>query len=88
MFAAVFSAYYITIFSYNSPLEFSFKAFELFFFEGYTGLNYLMINLFFLQKERLMKMDMGELFIYFRSGMVKECLIVHGLEKCLELTLL
>jgi hypothetical protein len=57
MFEAVFTQYFLTLFSYNAPIEYAKRVVDLFWLYEEKAIFDCIIHILDLQKEKLMKMD-------------------------------
>lgn len=82
-FPAVFTQYFVTLFSYNCPIEYANKVFDLFWIYEEKVIFDCLIHILELQKYVLMKMDMDDLIRYIRDNIVIDCITNNGLQRSL-----
>lgn len=82
-FSAVFTQYFVTLFSYNCPIEYTNRVIDLFWLNEEKIIIDCLLHLMKLQKEVLMKMQMDELIPYIRDKIVIDTINVYGLHRSL-----
>jgi hypothetical protein len=83
MFPAVFTHFFVTLFSYNIPIEYANRVIDLFWiFEEKIILDCL-IHILKIQKNKMMEMELEILHHYIRSDIVLDTILVYGLQKAL-----
>jgi len=82
-FGAVFTHFFVSMFSYNVPVEYGFRVLDLFFILEEKAIFDCIIKLLSLKMEKLMTMCLEEMFQYIRGDLVKECINEYGIEASL-----
>ncbi len=82
-FAAVFTQYFVTLFSYNCPIEYANRVIDFFWIYEEKIIYDCIIHIFDLQKFILMQMDIDQLVPYIRDKIVTDCMNSWGLQGAL-----
>lgn len=82
-FPAVFSQYFVTLFSYNVPIEYANRVIDLFWIYEEKIIFDCLIHILEIQKAKLVKLELDELFPFIRDKIVIDCINSHGLENSL-----
>jgi len=83
LFSGLFSPFFITIFCYNVPMEYSVRIIDLFLVIEEKIIFECLLKLLSLKEGKLLKMPMEELHSYIRNELVKECVIEYGVDNCI-----
>lgn len=83
IFSAIFSSYFITIFSYNVPLDYANRVFDFFWLKEENIIIDCLIHLLKLNENKIIKMPMEELVPYIRSELVNDSINNFGIENAL-----
>jgi hypothetical protein len=82
-FPAVFTQYFVTLFSYNVPIEYANRVIDVFWIYEEKIIFDSLIHILDLQKELLMKLEVDQLFPYIRDRIVIDSINTHGLNNSL-----
>jgi hypothetical protein len=81
----LFTHFFLTIFTYNVPIELSARLFDLFWnFEEKVILDTI-INIIYLQKEKIKKKNIEELIIYLKNDLVFETVEEYGVDYIIKM---
>ena len=81
----LFTHFFLTIFTYNVPIELSARLFDLFWnFEEKVILDTI-INIIFLQKEKIKKKNTEELIIYLKNDLVFDTVAEYGVDYIIKM---
>jgi hypothetical protein len=83
MFPAVFTHFFVTLFSYNIPVEYANRVLDLFWIFEEKVIIDCLLHILDLQKGKLMKMGMEKLINYIRNDIVIDCIVEYGLQRSL-----
>ena len=83
MFSAVFPHFFLTLFSYNIPIEYANRVLDLFWLYEEKIILDCIIHILSLQEEKLMIMEIEELHHYIRGDIVLDTINMYGLQKAL-----
>jgi len=80
-----FSHFFISIFSYEVPLEYSNRVMDLFWVYEEKIIFECLIHLLRLKKDMLMSMNFEDSYVYCKKELVKDCIKEFGIEKSLPI---
>lgn len=83
IFSAMFSHYFISIFSYNVPLEYANRIFDFFWLMEEKIIIDSLIHLLNINKKKILKMELEELIPYIRGELVSDTISNYGIEQAL-----
>jgi hypothetical protein len=83
IFSAMFSHYFISIFSYNVPLEYANRIFDFFWLLEEKIILDSLIHLLNINKKKIMSMELEKLIPYIRGELVSDTINNYGIEQAL-----
>ena len=81
MIPAVFTQFFVTLCSYNAPIEYACRIIDLFWIYEEKIIFDAILHLLKLQYEKLITMDAENMHRYIKTDMIYDVINTHGLEK-------
>jgi len=79
-FGAVFTQFFLTIFSYNIPIEYAYRVMDLFFILEEKIIFECLLKLLSLKEDKILSMEYEEIFHYIKNDIVNDCIQDFGVE--------
>lgn len=83
LITAIFSSYFLCLFSYNIDLEFTLRVIDYFWIYEEKVIIDCIIHLINLNQELILKMDHENILSFLKSELVNYSLKTHGIDKCI-----
>ena len=84
-FEIIITHFFLTIFTYNCPLELSFRIFDMFFLYDEGAIINAILAIMFLLKDKMLMMDYDKLIVYMKKDLVYDAVEKYGVDYIIDM---